>query len=330
MPERECEECGAKVDHGRGLCTECGWENDLKYFVDIAKTRTGLLSPEEAGYLLEREKWETSIWTICLGLGIALFAAAIGLGISAHLGWFIYLGVLLILLPLHTLGCAWTIWLASDSTDEHIKAEGGREVFWGKSLGTALISQVTFCVLAVPLWLLAEMVLPPWMQIVYFWEIWTLFFLGLGSVGWLGAILFLFEFRFLKAVIYTGAFWMLHFIAMGVFIESTDYFRYDPKRHGKPPVNKPKGPPPVVPGPAPVTPEVDPVTQADGPVKPKDEPVKPENEPVESEGVKPDGEPVKPDDEPVKPDDEPAKPDDEPPAAEIERTPPDDEPPSPE
>ncbi|QDU95861.1 hypothetical protein [Lignipirellula cremea] len=200
MIARDCDKCDRTLPQGQGLCTACGWENDLGYFVDISGKKQPEKTPDEASNLLESRKF-SRIWQNCFSLAGGLIALELIIGLIAPSWWlllFLTPVAVLVQIPLAAL----LVWASDFSKSQVVKAEGGRLLFWGKCVAATLVSYLVYTLIAMP-----TLRLFYWLGFPVFdfglWLVIVPIHVLLLSIGWFLAVRHYFEFSVDRAVFNT-------------------------------------------------------------------------------------------------------------------------------
>jgi len=202
MDDRECEKCEGKVPRGLGLCPDCGWENDLKYFV---RTKPNpVLTADEISHLQQRSYWQLLLpatgGVACLCMFLAIAGLCVYWGRATWIGFLIAPASVLI----HTLLFALLVWIGSSSEEKIVQGEGGALFYWGKCLAVALIAHASFLVLVAPIRHFSSEIQDSLMISMIYSFGWLLVIAVIAAPGWFAAIQFYFTFPVIWGVALTG------------------------------------------------------------------------------------------------------------------------------
>jgi len=207
MEDRKCEKCDATVPAPGSFCEQCGWENDLKYFVPIDKP-----APKNEDQLsgeTEREKWK-NISGVIWKLAAALLVLELLLSVFfwGATWWWGMLPLTPYVVGIQSTMLGFYIWLTTPTRINLIEREGGGQLFAGKCIVAILIACILSCVMAAPSQYLADITVSFGLIIAIYLPPVFLVPIMLAALPYLVGIMFAFETSIMRAFLLTTLIWL--------------------------------------------------------------------------------------------------------------------------
>jgi len=193
MDDRECEKCKGFVPRGLGLCDDCGWENDLKYFVRT--TPEPVPTADEIKNKQQRANWRLMLPLSCGAAALLLLLTIAGLcGYWGPEAW-IALLIVPVSVLLHLILFGLLTWISSSSEENIVQSEGGFLIYWGKCLAITLVAHISFLLLVAPVgayfyWSIEDALITSMLNSLG----WMLLLVMISGPGWFAGSQFFFSY----------------------------------------------------------------------------------------------------------------------------------------
>ncbi len=191
MDDRKCEKCEGLVPRGIGLCSDCGWENDLKYYVRT--TPAPVPTVDEIKSEKERENWYLVLPASMIGSTVLLMLTIAGLCSYWAEEARLLFSLAAISVFAHCLLLGTLSWIASSNEESIVQGEGGYLYFWAKALTATIVAHVVFLFQIAPMEQFNTYINDAFAFYPVYAIGWSMYFVAISASGWFAAVKFFFS-----------------------------------------------------------------------------------------------------------------------------------------